>query len=89
MRIELRIERLVLDGLAPPPDLRRLQEALADELGALLQAHGLAPAPTWLDRLDGGELEAGGGDPERLGRELAGTLHTALDGLRGPGGAAR
>jgi len=91
MRIELRIDRVVLDGVVPPGDLRLLQEALAGELAALLQAHGLAPAPARLDRVDAGDLDTGGDDAERLGRELAGTLHAALDALGepAPGGEAR
>jgi hypothetical protein len=85
MRIELRIDRMVLEGVAVAPgDIPLLQEALVDELAALVRARGLAPGATRLDRVDAGEVDARPGDPDRLGRELAGTLHTALDALGGP-----
>ena len=90
MRIALRIERLVLDGLATSPEMAdRIRQATELELGRLLagndprrlavvtgaQASLTAPAL----RLTGAET------PEVLGRRIAHALHGGLGGGEAPG----
>ncbi len=88
--IDLRIDRLVLDG----PPLTRAQErllraALAEELARLIAAGGLDEA-----LLAGGALRSlpagalppdGGGEPGALGRGIARALYAGLGGATLPG----
>ena len=86
MRVELHIERLVLDGLEVAPGQGdRLRGAVAAELGRLLRQGALAPALAAggaRPHLAGGVLRpAAEGGGARLGRQIA---RAAYDGL-GPG----
>lgn len=83
MNLEVRIERLVLEGIALAPEQRpRVQAALEAELTRLLAEGGLAPA-----LLEGGALPrvpaghfalAGDGDPVRLGQQIAQAVYGGL-----------
>jgi hypothetical protein len=83
MRITLRIDRLVLDGVAvTSPDVPRLKEILERDLARLLERRGLAPS-----LLDGGAFARLAGSaitprsaPEALAEQIAGALHTAIGG---------
>ena len=91
MRIHVTIERLVLKGLQVPHHQREaLREAVAAELGRLLQEQGLAGG--WMEggsvhRLQAGSLpwtaEAG---PQPLGQQIARTVAPSLGGERINGG---
>ena len=85
-RVELRIERLVLDGIAlDRAGARRFEAALASRLTELLGAappgsaggsrhvRGLRAAPVTLDPAAG---------PAAMGAQVAGAIHGALGGGR-------
>lgn len=83
MNLEVRIERLVLEGIALTPEQRpRVQAALEAELARLLAEGGLAPA-----LLAGGALPplpadsftlSGDGDPTQLGQQIAQAVYGGL-----------
>jgi hypothetical protein len=88
MTIEVRIDRVVLDGVdLPPGQSRVLGEALEAELKRLLAT---APHETLRESRHTRRIEAPSPDldsaagPERLGRDIAQSIH---GGLIGPGGA--
>jgi hypothetical protein len=76
--IRLRIDRLVLDGVAlGPGDAMRFQEALVAELGQMIAAHVGAPTGGAFDRaapaqaISTGPDAAQPGGPARFGRAVA------------------
>jgi len=83
MNLEVRIGRLVLEGIALAPEQRpRVQAALEAELARLLAEGGLAPA-----LLAGGALPrlpadsftlSGDGDPTQLGQQIAQAVYGGL-----------
>jgi hypothetical protein len=89
MRIELHIERVVLEGISDAGDAREIQEALTAELGRLLAT---APRSMWresghLRRSAATTCLPSAGRPAELGRSVAAGVHTAvLDSLspKGP-----
>jgi hypothetical protein len=82
MRINLHVERLVLEGLAlTPPEQRLLQAAVTEELERLLQEGGLAsPAGDLaIRRLPVAQLPLGTpADPVALGEAIARSLYGGL-----------
>ncbi len=85
MDLELRIDRLVLDGLPLGPAQRPLlQQALEQELGRLLAEDGLPPAllagGAW-PRLAGGGVEwSADADPGSIGRGIARAVYGGMSG---------
>jgi hypothetical protein len=83
MKININIERLILDGISIPHHQRPLlQSAVEAELARLIVAGGLSPG-----LMSGGAtpgLEAGGmrlpsdGDPARLGQQIARAIYTGI-----------
>ncbi|MDC8757012.1 hypothetical protein [Janthinobacterium fluminis] len=76
MNIELRMERLILDGIDVPAGQRHLlQAAVEAELSRLLTERGVAPGLTQgalVAELAAEPIAlAGGGDPLRLGQQIA------------------
>jgi hypothetical protein len=83
MRINIHIERLVLDGLAiPPGEQGLLQETVAAELSHMLAANGLAPrllSGGALARVRGGDIQlTGDGDPAQLGEKVAQAVYGGI-----------
>ncbi|HEX6773750.1 MAG TPA: hypothetical protein VF126_17075 [Acidobacteriaceae bacterium] len=88
MTIDVRIERLVLDGLPSMADTHAVRGALGRELTRLLQTGGLS------DELrTGGALPHLRGDaihvqpaalPQRFGEQVAGSVHGAIGGCGTP-----
>lgn len=79
--LALHIDRVVLEGFAlGARDRARLQTALQTELAQLLLVNEARPSGgAALARLDAGALRVEpGGDPDRLGRALARSLHTSI-----------
>jgi hypothetical protein len=83
MNLRVRIERLVLDGVAVPPSGRAaLCAAVEAELGRLLAEGGLGGR--WsqggaVPRLAGGAVAVPAGpDPALLGRRIAGAVYGGL-----------
>lgn len=86
MRVELTIERLVLEGVTPrEADLvrRTLETSLAQALGSLDPA---ALRPASLARIGTKLPPVRAGDPADLGALLGTTLVATLDGTAGQGG---
>ena len=83
MRVNVYIERLILDGI-DVPDYERphLQGAIEEELARLLVEGGLKPellANRAVASAQGGSLEiAAKGDPGGLGRQIARALHQGI-----------
>ncbi len=87
--IVLRIDGLLLDGLAlPRGQERQLRAALTDELARLIAAGGLNEgllAGGALRSLPAGALPADhGGDPAVLGRGIARALYDGIGGVEPP-----
>jgi hypothetical protein len=83
MRIELHIERLVLDGLpATDAEGARLRAAVEGELARLLATGGLArelAAGGAVPHLPAPQIGIGPGDrPDALGRAVARSLHAGI-----------
>jgi hypothetical protein len=83
MRIEVAIERLVLDGIELPlVQQARLQAAIEAELGRLMLEGGLATELAQggaLPALRGGTLNLSGqADPAQLGRQIARAVYQGL-----------
>lgn len=83
MNIDLHIERLVLDGIDIPHNERPfLQAAVTAELTRLLTDGGLPPGLTAGDAMAiarGDDMQMSpGGDPERLGQQIARSVHGGL-----------
>jgi hypothetical protein len=81
MTVHVHIERLVLDGLADPPDRAVVQAALSAELSRLLGARGLGPdlaAGAARARLDAGSISVAPGDPALLGQSIASAVHRGM-----------
>lgn len=83
MKINLHIERLVLDGLAVEPQQRHLlQAALEAELGGLLAQNGLGSSlssggafrSVQADAISVGESSG----PDGLGRQIAQSIHGGI-----------
>jgi len=89
VKIELHIERLVLDGFTPGSvDGERVRVALGAELTRLLHATPLAPSPgTALPSLRAAALPASASQhATALGAGIAQSLHGAIGAsARGPG----
>ncbi|MGW2253957.1 hypothetical protein ACWCXH_27745 [Kitasatospora sp. NPDC001660] len=83
MRIELRIARLVLDGVAPG-DAVELREALECELTALLTADPPVPGRNRRVCRAATAAVAVEADPAVFGRGIAGAVHHSL--RHAPGG---
>lgn len=79
--IEIHIDELVLEGVAPG-DRHRVAEAVAHELARLTADRGLPSAATrshTVDRVDAGALPAGRhGQPGALGTQIALAVHEGL-----------
>jgi hypothetical protein len=79
MRVKVRIERLVLDGLAPVA-ADELRDAVAQELGCRVAAQG-SPAgleiPTSVARVDGGVLTTG--SQQELATGIAGAVYRGME----------
>jgi hypothetical protein len=93
MRIDVQIERLVLDGL-PVTSLQipMLRQAMELELARLLKTHGLSQELRQggaMPRVKGGALQLAGDNPHaQLGRWIARAVHEAIGGAQ-PGGGRR
>jgi hypothetical protein len=90
VNLEVRIERVVFDGIAVEPgDRARVRAAIEAELARRLAADGVAAglmAAGAVPSVPGGAVEPGNGrDPQRLGRQVARAVHAAIGGP--PGGA--
>lgn len=78
MRIELHIDRLVLEGAGDPRHTRLIQEALRAELTQLVAQ---APRTTWRQSRRDRWIampEVLLGPPVELGRNLAASVHSGL-----------
>lgn len=83
MNVDVRIERLVLDGVALPPAQRpALRAAVEAELARLLAAGGLSPALRaggTVPRAPGGAIElVRDAHPAQLGRQIARAVYGGL-----------
>jgi len=83
MNVNLRIERLILDGLPVAPAERPLlQAAVESELVRLLTAGGLSPALQAggaLPSLRAGGIQLQGeGNPEHLGTQIARAVYEGM-----------
>jgi hypothetical protein len=83
MRINLHVERLMLEGLAlAPPEQRRLQDTVAGELERLLREGGLGSLPDGdlaIRRLPAAPVALGAPvDPVALGEAIARSLYGGL-----------
>jgi hypothetical protein len=83
MSLELRIERLVLDGIEVAPAQRpALRAAVEAELARLLAGDGIAPellARGATARVSGGPVELGGQpEPGLLGSRIAHAVHGGI-----------
>jgi hypothetical protein len=82
MKIQLNIERLVLDGIDIPAGQRPLlQAAVEAELARLLSASGLNPSLISggnLPRLRVQALNYSGNNPTQLGRQIARSMYSGL-----------
>jgi len=85
MRVELRIERLVLDGLSQP-EAERIAQSLGRELEARLTEEPFSSSAdtprrtVHVPHLDAGRLPAGGGTTaDTTGAALAAALRGALE----------
>lgn len=95
MKVNLRIERLVVEG-ASQAEGRRVGEALQARLAQLARTgvpaaklsgpgpsdSGAAGRSIRLARLDGGSVAEGAG-PEQIGRHIAGQIAGQIDGQSG------
>ena len=81
MKIHLRIERLVLDGVSVHQP-RLLRAALEQELAGQLMQGGLSPelrSGGALPSVRGGAIELGqGSNPARLGTQIAGAVYRGI-----------
>jgi hypothetical protein len=79
MRIEVHIDRVVLDGVADRRHARVIQEALRAHLTRLVTA---APEARWGEsrrRLSAPSVSVDAtGSPEALGRDIARSIHSGL-----------
>lgn len=86
MRIELHIDRVVLNGVGDPWQAEDIREALHAELTRLVTA---APPSTWQKsrvqrRIVAPTVRpAPGGTPSSLGRGIAQSVHSGVAGERG------
>lgn len=83
MRLEIHIQRLVLDGIDISPGQEGpLQEALQTELSRMLAADGLAPRLLGggaLARVRGGDIQlTGDSDPAQLGGQVAQAVYGGI-----------
>lgn len=82
MKIQVNIERLILDGIDIPAGQRpRLQAALEAELARLLSAGGLNPALTSagsVPSLRVQTLNYSGNNPAQLGKQIARSMYSGL-----------
>lgn len=83
MRLEIHIQRLVLDGIDIPLGQQgALQEEVQAELSRLLAADGLAPrllSGGALSRVRGGDIQwTGDGDPAHLGGQIAQAVYGGI-----------
>src|SRR5690606_15851409 len=87
--LELRIEQLVLEGVAPG-DRYRVADALRAELRRLLGAQGAAanfPASVSERRIDAGTIHIGGGAPaDHTGKQIARAVYGAIGATTSSGG---
>lgn len=80
MRIEVHIDRVVLDGVAEHRHAAAIEEALRARLTELVTA---APEATWGEsrrRISAPPVAAG--SPGSLGRDVAASVHNGLTGQR-------
>ncbi|MFE0022444.1 hypothetical protein [Amycolatopsis sp. NPDC059021] len=78
VKIHLRIDRVVLDGVGSPSDSRAIHEALQAELARLVAT---APSSAWSEsrgqrRVSAPEVRPG--SPAALGRDIAGSVYRAV-----------
>src|SRR5262249_47529579 len=82
MKINLHIERLVLDGLPIEASQSRLiQSAIETELSQLLAESGLSSELTTggvLSQLRAGSIQLTNATPVRLGRQIAGAVYGGI-----------
>ncbi len=83
MKINISIERLILDGISIPHHQRpSLQSAVEMELSRLIEAGGLSPglmSGGAMAGLEAGDLRLpGDGDPARLGRQIARSVFAGI-----------
>jgi hypothetical protein len=80
MKINLHIDRLVLDGLpVTDGDGARVRAAVVAELARLLAGGGLAPSTSLAEaRVAAGEIHPGGGAGE-LGRAIGRQIYSSLN----------
>ena len=83
MNINVKIERLVLDGISVPHGQRPLLQAAEEELARLLAADGLAPgllAGNAVPYVPAGGIQlTGESDPTHLGQQIAQTVYRGLN----------
>jgi hypothetical protein len=87
--IELKIDRLVLEGVAPG-DRYRIADAVRSELELLFADPGAVPnfiAPVNERRIDAGTINIDHGTPDlALGKQIAHAIHGGIGAATNPGG---
>ena len=82
MKIDVNIERLILEGISLAPGQRpAFQAALEDELGRLLAGGALPSALAQggdVPSVQGGEIRLGPGGPAQWGKQIAGAVYRSL-----------
>jgi hypothetical protein len=83
MNINLRIERLIFEGMDLPPESQLVfQAALKTELASLISTQELQPelaAGGTVDRLTGGTVQlTADGNPAALGRQIARAVYGGI-----------
>lgn len=88
MKVNIHIERLILDGLEMTgPERRQLDIALRDELARLLASGGLeSGAGAALSSVEGPEIRIGPRTgAQQWGQQIASAVHASLAGPRSAG----
>jgi hypothetical protein len=83
MKINISIERLILDGISIPHHQRpSLQAAVEMELARLIEAGGLSPSLMGggvMPGLEAGDMRlSNDSNPERLGRQIARSVYAGI-----------
>lgn len=82
MKLNLHIERLILDGIDLTPRQRHLlQTSATAELTRLLSERGMAPHLTGgiaLSRLSTGAVQLSGDNPVQLGQQIAQSVYGGI-----------
>ncbi len=80
MKVNLHIERVVLDGIdVSPGDRELIRESIASELGQKLGDGGLANGLS-RSRVMGGDVQLAAGKPVEFGRRIARSVYEGVGG---------